>query len=332
MNIEQGLQEVLRQKGIIKFVDIGSDSLNNGVLTTGKLSAFIQEMKEATTLLDAARIIPMSGFKQDIDRISMDMEWEAPVRDENGNETLTDQDPDFGVNTLDVVKLRAKTGLTRDGMKDNIEGNRLSTTLTSLFGAAGGRALERTFIYGDTSVTSTGVAGGYKKINGWIKKCGTKLYGTGANKDFDPTVVDSSKDTYVFAEMLDALDPNYLEGACFFVPNTVAKSYQRGLKSRDTNLGDQANLQNGELTFEGHRVVGVPALDKPYQDNTFFGKKAQFFGRPENFVYGIWEEVEVRPFEDIPNDKWAFYMRLRGDCHFENETKTVCALPAETKP
>lgn len=333
MNIEQGLAQVIREHGIIKFVDIGASSLNKGVLSTEKLAAFIQEMKSATTLLDAARLIPMNSFKKDIDRITMDIELEAPTRDPTtGAETLTDQDPTFAENTLDAVKLRAKTGLTREALEDNIEGQMLETTLTSLFGAAAGRALERVFIYGDTSVTSSSVATGYKAVNGWIKKNDNKLYGTGTGKDIDFTIVDPSKDTYPLAVIKDALDTNYLNGAVFFTPTSIALSYQRALKSKDTNLGDQANLQNGQLTFEGYPVIPVPALDKPYADAAFFGKKAIFFGPPSNIVYGMWKNVEIRPYEDIANDKWAFYLRLRGDCHYENETKTVCALPAETKP
>jgi HK97 family phage major capsid protein len=333
MNIEQGLAEVIKNNGIIKFVDIGGTSLNGAVLQTEKLAAFIQEMKESTVLMDAARIIPMNSFSKDIDRISMDIDLESPVRDPTtGNITLTDQNPAFGVNTLNAKKLRARTRLTREGLEDNIEGNNLQTTVQSLFAGAGGRSQERIFIYGDTEETGASVPTGYKAIDGWIKKCGTKLYGTGTNKDYDPSIVDSSKDTYQFAVMLDALDPNYLEGACFFVPTTVAKSYQRGLKSRDTNLGDQANLQNGELTFEGHRVIAVPALNKPYDDPTFFGKKAMFFGKPENFVYGMWKEIEIDSQEDKDNEMYKFWIRMRSDCHFEDETKTVCALPAETKP
>lgn len=331
MDINQALAQVIREHGIIKFVDIGAASLNKGVLSTDKLAAFVQEMKNATTLLDAARIEPMNSFKKDIDRISMDIELEAPVRDESGNETLTDQNPTFATNTLSAVKLRARTGMSREALEDNIEQGNLQTTLTSLFGSAGGRALERVFIYGDTSVTDAGVKSGYKAVDGWIKKCGTKLYGTGTNKDFDPTITDSSKDTYQLAVIKDALDTAYLDGAVFFVPTSVALAYQRSLKARDSNLGDQANLQNGQLTFEGHQVIAVPALDKPYQDGSFFGKKAIFFGRPDNIVYGLWKQVEIRPYEDVPNDKWAFYLRLRGDCNFENETKTVCALPATAK-
>lgn len=334
MNIDQALAQVIREHGIIKFVDIGAASLNKGVLSTDKLAEFVQEMKNATTLLDAARLIPMNSFKKDIDRISMDIELEAPVRDAQGNEVLTDQDPSFGCNTLDAVKLRAKTRLTNDALDDNIEQGNLQTTIISLFGGAGGRALERTYIYGNKSLTDAGIPTSYKAVDGWIEKCGTKIYGTGTNKDFDATVTDSSKDNYIFAAMLDALDPAYLDGAVYFVPTKMATTYQRSLKSRDSNLGDQANLQNGQLTFEGHPVIGVDALDRPYDDPSFLAgkaKKAAFFGKPENFVYGMWKQIQVRSQEDIDNDLWKFYLKLRGDCHFEDETKTVCALPAETK-
>lgn len=329
MNIEQGLAEVIRNNGIIKYVDIGGTSLNGAVLQTEKLAAFIQEMKGATVLMDAARLIPMNSFSKDIDRISMEIDLESPVRDPTtGNITLTDQNPAFGVNTLNAEKLRARTRLTKEGLEDSIEGNNLSSTVQSLFAGAAGRSLERIFIYGDKAETGASVATGYKAINGWVKKCGNVLYGSGATKDFDPAIIDSSKDGYQLAVMKDALDKNYKQGAVFFVPDTVATSYQRSLKSRDSNLGDQANLQNGELTFEGHRVISVPALDAPYDNPAFFGKKAMFFGKPENFVYGMWKEIEIDSQEDKDNEMYKFWVRMRSDCHFEDEDKTVCALPA----
>lgn len=335
MKIQQALLDVLRGNGIIKYVDIGPSSLNKGVLTTDKLGAFIQAMKEGTVLLDAARLIPMSSFKKDIDRISMDIELEAPVRDANGNEVLSDQDPAFGCNTLDAVKLRAKTRLTNDALEDNIEQGNLQTTLTSLFGTAGGRAWERVCIYGDTSITDTAVPTGYRAVNGWIKKNGNKLYGSGTGKDFDPSITDPTNENHPFAVMLDAQDDAYLENACYWVPKSVATKYQRSLKSKDTNLGDQANLQKGELTFEGYPVRAVPALGMPYKSASFMNgkaKKAWFFGPADQFVYGIWKNVQIRPVEDVENDLWKFFMRMRGDCHFEDETKVVCALPetAET--
>lgn len=50
MNINTALADVIRNNGIIKYVDIGGTSLDGAVLQTEKLAAFIQEMKASTVM------------------------------------------------------------------------------------------------------------------------------------------------------------------------------------------------------------------------------------------------------------------------------------------
>lgn len=334
MNLNEALRDViLRDKGIIKFVDVGESSLDKGVLTTDKLDAFVQEMKNGTVLLDAARILTMNSFEKDIDRISMEIELESPTRDpETGELVQTDQDPTFACNTLNAKRLSAQTRLTQESIEDNIEKGTLPSTVTTVFGKAGGRALERVFIYGDTAETGVSVPTGYKSVDGWIKKCANKLYGTGEDKDFDPAITDTASDEHMFAIMMEELDTAYLENAIYWVPTKRARSYQRSLKNKDTDLGDRANLQKGQLTYEGHPVVAVPGLDWAVNTPDFFGPEAMFFGPADQFVYGLWSQVRIRTWEDVKNEMWYFFLRMRGDCHFEDERKMVCGLPGETKP
>jgi HK97 family phage major capsid protein len=338
MNMNQALADVIKNQGILKFVDIGPNSLNQGVLSVDKLEQFVREMKENTVLLDAARVVLMKSFKKDIDRISMNLDLEPLSRDKKtGQVSRTDQDPIFNLNTLNAQTLTAHTRLTAEALEDNIETGTLANTILTLFGGAGGRSLERIFIYGNTSKNDAQIKSGYKTVDGWIRKCTNTLFGKETksntkNMDFNPDQKDPTKDDYILTRMVDALDTNYLERAVFFVPTQKAREYQRALKNRNSALGDQANLQNGQLTFEGYPVIPVPALDEPVKDPKFFGPEVLFFGDPANFVYGLWKDITIRSEEDMYNEMWRFYLRLRGDCHFEDETKTVCALPSVSKP
>lgn len=333
MNIDEAARQVLRQNGIFKFVDEGAASLNNGVLTTAKLGAFIKSMKDATVLLDAAKLEPMTSDKKDLDRIDQEVELESPVRDaETGNITLTDQDPDFAYNTLEAKKFRARTRVTQDALDVNIEGQGLMNTIQSVFGAACGRATERAFIYGDTSQTSSSIPTGYKAIDGWIKCVDDDnvLYGGGTanQRDFDPSDIDD-----IFTKMKDAQKGAYLEQSTFFVPPSIAVGYQRTLKSRDSNLGDQANLSAGQLTFEGRPVVPVPALAWKAQNSTFFGPEdPMFFGPASNFIYGMFKQVELRVWEDIDNELWKIRYGFKADVNFSDETNVILGLPKVTNP
>jgi len=335
-DINTQLAEYIKKGGVIKFVDTVVSSLNTSVLQVDKEAAFIQELQKATVMLDASRFIPMRSDKHDIDRITMEIDLEDGSRNgSTGVITLTDQDPTFTLNELDAVKLMGKTRLTYEALEDNIEQGTLETTVTQLFGSAAGRSLERIFIFGDTDLTpGASVPSGYAKVNGWAQKVDADqiLYGGGAvnARDFDPTDIDD-----MLTKMYDAIDPEYLNGAVFYLPTSKVSAYRRSLKSKDSPLGDQAVLQSGELTFEDIPVRRVPALDYPVNSAAFatnISKEVAFLGRPNNFVHGFKRGITVESDKDVENQIYKFILSLRGDCHFENEEKVVMAMPATTAP
>lgn len=333
-DINTQLADYIKRGGIIKFVDTVGASLNEAVLQVEKEAAFIRELQKATVILDGSRYIPMKSDKKDIDRITMELDLEDGSRNSStGAITLTGQDPTFAYNRLDVEKLMAKTQLTYEALEDNIEQGTLETTITQLFGRAAGRSLERIFIFGDeTLVAGASVPSGYTMIDGWAHEVDSDqvLYGTGAGKDFDTADIDDMLTT-----MYDALDPSYLDGAVFYLPTSRVSEYRRSLKSKDSPLGDQAVLQNGELTFEGIPLRAVPALDYPLNDASFasnISTEVAFLGRPNNFVHGLKRGITVESDKDIEYQMYKFILSLRGDCNFEDETKVVLARPGDTAP
>ena len=336
MNINQKLGEFVKKGGVIKFVDTVASSLDTGVLQVEKEAAFVQEIQKATVMLDGSRYIPMNSDKRDIDRITMELDLEDGSRNNStGLISLNDQDPDFYLNQLAAEKLMAKTRITYEALEDNIEQGTLETTLTQLFGAAAGRSLERVFIYGNKDLTpGSNIPSGYATVDGWIQKVDSDqiVYGGGTanQRDFDPSDIDE-----MLSSMYDALDPSYRREAVYYLPDTKETSYRRSLKSKDSPLGDQVVLKNDKLTFEGIPIEPVPALDIPINNTTFadnISKEVAFLGRPSNFVHGLKRGMTVESEKDIINQLYNFILSLRGDCHFEDETKVVMAMPSTTSP
>lgn len=325
MDINQKLAEAIKQNGIIKFVDIVNTSLDTSVLQVEKEAAFVQALQASTVMLDGSRYIGMKSSKKDIDRIEMEIDLEDGSRNSStGVITLTGQDPDFYVNQLDAQKLMAKTQLTYEAIEDNIEQGTLESTLTSLLGKAAGRSLEKIFIFGDTDlVAGANVPSGYTVTNGWVAKADSDQILDAT--DFSATDVET-----VFETMYDTLDPQYIPEAVFYVPYSRESEYRRALKAKDSALGDQAVMQNGRLTFEGVPVIPVPALDVPVNNSTFnanISKEVLFLGRPSNFVHGLKRGITVETDKDIEYQMYKFILSLRGDCHFEDETKVVVGRP-----
>ncbi len=330
VNINQRLrQSILGGKAIIKFVDIVNTSLDESVLQVEKEAQFVQALQEASPMLDEGRFIGMKSSKKDIDRVEMEIDLEDGSRNSStGVITLTDQDPDFYLNQLDAEKLMAKFRLTYEAIEDNIEGEGIQNTLAQLFGKACGRSLERIFIYGDTDLTpGVNIPSGYAVIDGWITKADSdQVLDSG---DFSATDVET-----VLEEMIDAYDASYLNpDTVFWVAQERITELRRALKSKDTELGDRAVEENGELKFEGVPLKRVPALSKPLQDADFaanISEEVLFLGNRKNFVHGLRRGITIESDKDIENQIYKFIASLRGDCHFENETKVVVGRPSTT--
>lgn len=323
MNMNKKLHEFIRGNGILKFVDIGEGKgkLGGGILPVEKEKEFLQSMQKATVMLDDSRYIRMNSDKKDIDRIDYELDLEDGSRNPDTAEIkLKDQDPIFKLNELSAKKLMAKTRLTTEAIEDNIEQGSLESTITDLFGRAAGRSFERICIFGNTNLPSNeNIPSGYRQIDGWIKKAGILL------KDFENINIET-----ILTKMYDTLNPSYLDSAKFYLPTYRVSQYRRALKSRHTTLGDEAVTKDNQLLFEGIPLIPVPALDYPIRNSFFWDNIAPetlFLGRPGNFVHGLKREITVKSKEEIENDLFKFVLSLRGDCHYEDETKTIIAQP-----
>jgi HK97 family phage major capsid protein len=328
MDINQQLAEAIKQNRIIKFVDTVSGSLNTSVLQVEKEAQFVQELQAATVMLDGSRYIGMKSDKKDIDRINFELDLEDGSRNAStGLITLTGQDPTFTLNELDAQKLMAKTQMTYEALEDNIEQGSLESTIISLFAKAAGRSLERIFIFGDQSLSAgANVPSGYTKIDGWAHEADSDQILTSG--DFTATDVET-----VFETMYDALDPQYLSQAVFYVPYSRESEYRRALKGRDTAMGDEAVAGASTLYFEGVPIKPVASLDYPVNNATFaanISKEVLFLGAPNNFVHGLKRGITVETDKDIEHQMYKFILSLRGDCEYEDETKVVVGKPDTT--
>lgn len=328
MNIHEKLYDLIKNNVTLKFIDIGKGDgkLDKGVLPPEKGKEFIQSLQKPTILLSDSRYVKMQSDTFDIDRINYDLDLEDGTRNQDTAQIkLKDQDPVFALNEMIARKLMAKTRLTTDAIEDSIAQKTFASTLMSLFGQAAGRSLERIFIYGNKNLTpSENVPSGYTQIDGWIRKAKNVI------KDFPNNKIEP-----ILTKMYDTLDPSYLSTSKFYVPTSRESEYRRALQHRNTSLGDESVTKNNTLLFEGIPVVPVPALDIPVRDPVFrdnISSETLFLGRPSNFVHGLHREITIKSAEDIENDLFKFVLSLRGDCHFEDETKVVIAQPEPPKP
>lgn len=252
------------KKFVTKFVDIGTGSgkLNDGVLQAEKADKFLQALSEATVFLDRTKMITSTNHKRELDTMSMEVELEAGRISGTPQTLSTSQSATFLTRSFSAEELRALTGIHKTALKENIEGKGFMNTLTQQFGEANGRALERVLIYGDTSSSVTGVATGYKVIDG-ILATATADSDAVDDLEFDLTATDIIEE---FRAIIDVFPDKYKEpgNIVMFVPAAVKRALRRELTDNHDKYGDIYEItKDGDLVLEDVVIISVPAFSNP---------------------------------------------------------------------
>lgn len=287
---------VLQGHGFVtKFVDIGQGSgkLNSGVLQAEKSDKFIQAMSEATVFLDKTKLVVSANHRRELDTMAFNIELQAG-RISGTPQKLTDEDyqlPTYGNRSFYAEELRALTGIHRTAMKENIEGPGFMNTVTSQFGAASGRALERVLIYGDKSSEATNTPTGYKAVDGIVKKLGEDADVN--DEEIDLTATDSNPIKEV-RHLLDEFPDVYKDdgGLALFCPSKLKRDVRRFVADNHQayDVADVVITRDGDITIEDVQLIAVPAFSVP--KNGFTQKpivlthkeNIQWLADPENII------------------------------------------------
>lgn len=303
------------KKFVTKFVDIGAGSgkLNDSVMQAEKADKFLQALSEATVFLDRTKMITSTNHKRELDTMSMDIELEAG-RISGTPQTLSNsQSATFLTRTFDAEELRALTGIHKTALKENIEGKSFMNTLTQKFGEANGRALEKVLIYGDTSSSTTGVATGYKVIDG-ILATATADSDAVDDLEFDLTATDIIEE---FRAIIDAFPDKYKEpgNVVMFVPAIVKRALRRELTDNHDKYGDIYEItKDGDLVLEDVVVISVPAFSTPTNG---FTAKPVVIATKENIQWlADPDNIEVEAQFVLRANSWDIASTIYADINY----------------
>lgn len=319
--VEKAIKEnVLAGHGFVtKFVDIGQGTgkLNNGVLQAEKSDKFIQALQEATVFLDKTKLITSPNHKRELDTMAFNIELNAG-RISGTPQKLTDEDyqlPTYGNRAFSAEEFRALTGIHRTAMKENIEGPAFMNTLTSQFGAANGRALERVLIYADTESEDATVTTGYKVIDGICKKLTDDADVN--NEEIDLT----GNDTNPIAEvrhLLDEFPDKYKDdgGLALFCPAKLKRDVRRYVADNHAayDVSEVVITKDGDITIEDVPLISVPAFSTPKNG---FTKKPVILTHKENIQWlADPENIIVESDFNLRANVWDIASTMYADIQF----------------
>lgn len=303
------------KKFVTKFVDIGTGSgkLNDSVMQAEKADKFLQALSDSTVFLDRTKMITSTNHKRELDTMSMEVELEAGRISGTPQVLSTSQSATFLTRTFDAEELRALTGIHKTALKENIEGKGFMNTLTEKFGEANGRALEKVLIYGNKSSSATGVATGYKVIDGILRTATVDSAAT-SDLEFDLTATDIIAE---FRAIIDAFPDKYKEpgNIVMFVPAIVKRALRRELTDNHDKYGDIYEItEDGDLVLEDVVIVSVPAFSNP--TNGFTAKpiviatkeNIQWLADPDN--------IEVEAQFVLRSNSWDIASTIYADINY----------------
>lgn len=314
---------------VLKYVDIGTGSgkLNDGVLQAEKSAEYIQALTTNTKFLDSIKMVASHNHKREVDMMSFDVELEAG-RINGTPQVLSDsQEPTFITRAFNAEEYRALTGLHRTVLYDSIEGKNFMNTLTQQFGAANGRALERTLIYGNTDSEAVGVPSSYKVNDGILKKIQDD--GDIDEEEIDLTADDSNPLIEV-RRMIDAFPDKYIEdkGMAMLVPRSLKLAVARYIADNKDNVDAMTYITDDkQVVIEDIPMIDIPAFSTLRNG---FTKKPVILTHRENIQYLVDpDNIIVESDFNLRANTWDIASTMYADIQFVAPDATSLAFLKE---
>lgn len=333
------IQTKIKNKQDFNFKFADAPFTDSGILSPGwaepTYDDFFTRMVETPVFLNQSTVLPMTAIQHDLDMLTADVELDSQRDIATGNSiglTPNETAPGLYRKQLVAQPLQAKTIITDNFLDENIEGEGFMDTYLTILADSMGPAFERFGIFSDKNVTTVAGEGtGYRTTDGIL----TQLKSVSENVNNESYGL--AKLVYrdnVGAGILDAIeryveqDGNISNATCVLPPQIYARLMIEIAQEKDTNLGD-AVYQKGELT----QILGITIVQDnilketrngynkmKFTNDEYASKGTEvnrmlygFIGQPNNNVFGMMKDFEVRNQWDIDVLGYKVALLCKGD-------------------
>jgi len=292
---------------------LDTTDMAGGVLPRDVFAEWYQKVVDSAQMLQDARTEELPRPQMDIPRISVG------ERNRRASAEGSGDDGSASV-TTDAVSLEAEKGtvnydLTRESVDDTVDN--VDEIVLDMLARQFAVDTQDLAINGDESDSDNFI----NQNDGWLKKLSdssdTNTYDhTDTNGNDQPVTTD------MFNQAIQAMPNKYLRSdrfePRFYLNENQLQQYRMELTEREDPLGSAVIFGDSDITPFSYDVVGVAA----------WPEDQAVFTHPQNFIYGLYDEVEVRVLNDTDkvaeNDLFArYFMRCRDDFEIEDEEAAV---------
>lgn len=292
---------------------LDTTDMAGGVLPRDVFEQWYQTVVDSATMLENARTEELPRPQMDIPRISVGERNRRASAENSGNDGSASV-------TTDAVSLEAQKGtvnydLTRESVDDTVDN--VDEIVLDMLARQFAVDTQDLAINGDEADADAFLS----QNDGWLKilsnDADTATYDhTDANGAAQPV------DTSLFDQSIQAMPNKYLRSdrfePRFYMNENKVQQYRMALTEREDPLGSAVIFGDSDITPFSYDVVGVAA----------WPEDQAVFTHPENFIYGLYDEVEIKVLADTDkvaeNDLFArYFMRVRDDFAIEDEEAAV---------
>ena len=310
-----GLASFMDNRTVLEKADLALADLTTGggMLQPAQAQKFLRILIKESVLLKQATVVPMRSPKQLIEKIRF-----AGRILRAGSEAVALQPsdrakPDLGLVELDAQLFKAEVRLNNEVLEDSIERAQLRQTIMQLMAEAIARDMDDVIVSGD----KTSADPFYAKLDGVLKLATSNVVDAGTQPTNKVTLRD----------MLKSMPSEFLRNKKemrFFTSVESEIDYRDSLAERATLVGDKFLEQDVPVMYSGVPLLSVPMFPEtlgPGNNTTDI-----LLTDPKNIQVGIWRNIRIETFKDVPAGVLIIVATLRFDVKFAEETATVKAI------
>jgi len=296
----------VRNQEVINKAEVTLGTLKTGgLMNPTQSSTFIRMVQNAPTLLQDARVIPMDGDAQKIEKIGFGQRILRPGVEGKAVPASDRVAPTTSTVELNAKEVIAEVNITYDTLENNIEGDALQNTIMQMLAERAAVDIEELILNGDTSSSDTYLA----QLDGIRKQAASHIV----------DVAGEPLTRQVFKQGYKAVPPKYLrvpQEFRFYSSPGQEVEWKDKVADRQTNLGDAA-VQGGLSSAFGVPVKGIANMQPYDADGTDVSDI--LLTHPKNIILGFSRNIRIEVDKDIRNRKFIIVLTAKLDSKFEEE-------------
>lgn len=282
-----------------------------GLLPADKAREFIRLAQNATPLLQAARVVRMTSPTFALPKILFaGRVTKAAATDGSAPSSGDRSAPTTSEVTLVAKDYEAQVKIGYKFLRDNIEDDEVENTIMSTLIERIGVDLEEIGLAGDTGSGDAALA----LQDGWVKRISTNVVNAGS----------AAVSRALFEQLHGSVALKFRQSGkhVFFVQEHAGEKWRAIIGDRATALGDKAILEGMIPPAAGRPVIQVgnmPVASGPPATAPIL------FTDPKNLILGIWQDIDVRTFDDSREGAVTITARYSVAFNIEHEAAAAKA-------